>query len=153
FIGIDGLYETVFLFERGIALWAKIGKIIPVYNANPNSGITLTAAAGFLQHRIKISDPNHTLPYLSGDYTKGYDRLSNGPAIYQYVGYTHLDKRKLVNFTVGIEAMEAFTKNRRDWNFDQMKKDESRRLDILLGIKAGWILPFYGKAEERIYTF
>ncbi|MBA2422371.1 MAG: hypothetical protein H0V61_04025 [Chitinophagales bacterium] len=152
-IGIDGLYETVFLFERGIAFWGKFGKIIPVFNSNPNTGITLIAGAGFLQHRIKFSSPNHTLPYLSGDYLKGYDRLSNGFAVSQYIGYTHLDKRKLMNFTFGVEVIEAFTKSRRDWNMDQMKKDESKRFDMLLGIKVGWILPFYGRGEERIYTY
>ena len=152
-IGIDGYYETVFLFERGTAFWAKVGKIIPVVNSNPNSGLTLLAGAGFIQHRIKLSSPNSTLPNILNDYSKGYDRLSNGFALSQYVGFTHLDKRRLVNFNIGIEVMEGFTKSRRDWNFDQMQKDESKRLDILIGFKLAWILPFYGKGEERMYTF
>lgn len=152
-IGIDGYYETVFLFERGTAFWGKFGKIIPISHSNPNSGITLLAGAGFMQHRIKLSSPNKTLPYLLGDYAKGYDRLTNGFALSQFVGYMHLDKRKFVNFTFGLEAMEGFTKNRRDWNFDQMKKDEAQRFDLLLGVKLSWILPFYGSGEERVYTF
>lgn len=152
-VGIDGLYETVFLFERGTAFWGKFGKIIPVGKTNPNSGITLLAGAGFLQHRIKLTSPNKSLPNILNDYAKGYDRLTNGFALSQYVGYTHLDKRKLVNFSIGLEVMEGFTKNRRDWNFDQMVKDDSKRLDILAGLKLSWILPFYGSSEERIYTF
>ncbi|MEO6167968.1 MAG: hypothetical protein ABIO46_13520 [Chitinophagales bacterium] len=152
-IGTDGFYETVFLFERGTTFFGKFGKIIPVINSNPNSGLTLMAGAGFMQHRIKLSSPNETLPYVLDEYAKGYDRLTNGFALSQYVGFTHLDKRKLVNFTIGLEAIEGFTKSRRDWNFDQMKKDDTSRLDILVGIKIGWILPFYGSGEERVYTF
>lgn len=152
-IGIDGYLETVFLFERGMSFWGKFGKIIPVFNSNPNSGLTLMAGVGFLQHRIKLSDPDHTLPNISGEYQKGYDRLTNGASLSQYVGYTHLDKRKLINFNIGLELIEAFTQSRRDWNFDQMKVDDSKRLDLLFGIKAAWILPFYGKGEERLYIY
>ncbi len=152
-VGIDGYYETVFLFQRGTVFLGKFGKIIPVGKSNPNSGITLMAGAGFLQHRIKLSSPNHTLPYVMDDYAKGYDRLTNGLALSQYIGYTHLDKRRLVNFQIGLEATEGFTQNRRDWNFDQMKKDTEKRLEVMLGIKLSWILPFYGSGEERIYTF
>ena len=152
-IGVDGYFETVFLFERGTAFWAKFGKIIPVLNSNPNSGLTLMAGAGFLQHRIKLSSPNNTLPYILEDYAKGYDRLTNGFALSQYVGFTHLDKRRLINFNIGVEVYEGFTASRRDWNFDQMRKDDEKRLDILIGLKLAWILPFYGKGEERMYTF
>jgi hypothetical protein len=152
-IGVDGLYETVILSERGYAFWGKIGKIIPVFHSNPNSGITLIVGGGFLQHKIKLEDPDNTLPYVQGDYAKGYDRLTNGGAISQYVGYTHFDKRKLLNFSIGFEAMEAFTKNRRDFNFDQMGTDNSNRLDVLIGIKITFIVPFYGGQEERFYSY
>jgi hypothetical protein len=67
------------------------------------------------------------VPQVQGAYAKGYDRLTNGPAISQYIGWLHLDRKKLVNFNAGIEIIEAFTQNRRDFNFDQMKKDDSKR--------------------------
>ena len=151
--GIDGLYETVFVNERGYSFFGKFGKIIPVHHSNPNSGLTLIVGAGFLEHKIKLSDPNNSLPQVEGDYAKGYDRLTNGFAISQYIGYTNLDSRKLLNFNIGLEATEAFTKNRRDWNFDQMRKDDEKRLDVLLGIRIGFILPFYGSHEQKMYTF
>jgi hypothetical protein len=152
-IGVDGLFDAALLFERGFTLWGKFGKIFPAFNSNPNSGITAMIGAGFIQHKIKIDDVNNQLPYVSGDYAKGYDRLTNGLAISQYIGYTHLDKRKLLNFSIGLEAIEGFTQSRRDWNFDQMSADQSSRLDLLFGIKVAWILPFYGSNEERFYTY
>ena len=151
-IGTNGLAETVILFERGFSFSGKFGKLFPVFNSNPNSGLNVLIGAGFLQHKIKIEDPDKAVPYVDGAYSKGYDRLTNGVSISQYIGYLHLDRRKLINFNAGIELIEAFTQNRRDFNFDQMKKDNTKRLDMLLGLKFAFILPFYGKGENRFYT-
>lgn len=151
-IGTNGLAESVILFERGFSLWGKFGKLFPVFNSNPNSGLNVMIGAGFLQHKIKIEDPDKAVPYVDGVYAKGYDRLTNGFAISQYIGFLHLDRRRLKNFNTGIELTEAFTQNRRDINFDQMKKDDSMRLDMLLSFRFSWILPFYGKGEQRFYT-
>lgn len=151
-IGTNGFAESVILFERGYSVWGKFGKLFPVFHSNPNSGVNVIIGAGFLQHKIKIEDPDKAVPYVGGDYAKGYDRLTNGLSISQYIGFLNLDRRKLLNFNAGIELIEAFTQNRRDFNFAQMKKDDMKRLDILLGVKLSFILPFYGKSENRFYT-
>ncbi|MCY7408995.1 MAG: hypothetical protein LH473_01865 [Chitinophagales bacterium] len=151
-IGVNGLAESAYLYERGYTLFVKFGKLIPAFGSNPNSGINFNVGAGFMQHKIKIQDPDKVLPYVTGEYAKGYDRLTNGFALTQYIGYQNLDKRKRINFNAGIEFNEAFTQNRRDWNTDQMKKDDAKRFDMLIGLKFSWILPFYGKGESRIYT-
>lgn len=152
-IGTNGIAESVLLFERGYTFWGKFGKVIPVMKGNPNSGINLMAGAGFMEHKIKIEDPDAAVPYVTGDYAKGYDRLTNGLALYQYIGYLRLDKKKLLNFNAGVEIIEGFTQNRRDFNFDQMKRDDSKRLDILVGLKLAWVLPLYGKGEHRMYMY
>ena len=151
-IGTNGLAESVILFERGFSFWGKFGKLFPALNSGPNSGLNVMIGAGFLQHKIKIEDPDKAAPFVDGAYGKGYDRLTNGPAISQYIGFLHLDKRRLINFNAGIELMEAFTQNRRAFNFDQMQQDNTKRLDMLLSFKFNWILPFYGKGEQRFYT-
>jgi len=151
-IGTNGYAESVLLFERGMTFWGKFGKLFPVMKGNPNAGINVLLGAGFLQHKIKIEDPDNAVPYVTGDYSKGYDRLTNGFALTQYVGFLNLDKRKFLNFNAGIELIEGFTKNRRDYNFDQMKKDDASRIDILVGLKIAYILPFYGRGEQRFYT-
>ncbi|MEO5673464.1 MAG: hypothetical protein ABIQ74_02350 [Chitinophagales bacterium] len=152
FIGTNGIAESVILFERGFSFFGKAGKLFTVGGSNPNSGLNVMVGAGFLQHKIKIDDPDKAVPFVDGEYSKGYDRLTNGFAISQYAGYLHLDARRFLNFNAGIEIIEAFTQNRRDFNFDQMKKDDSERVDILLSFKLSWVLPFYGKGEQRFYT-
>ncbi len=151
-IGTNGIAEEVILFERGLSFFGKFGKLFPTFGSNPNSGINVLLGAGILQHKIKIEDPDKAVPFVDGAYSKGYDRLTNGAAISQYIGWMNLDKRRFINFNAGVEVIEAFTQNRRDYNFDSMKKDDSKRLDVLLGFKFSWILPFYGKGEQRFYT-
>jgi hypothetical protein len=152
-IGTNGLAESVILFERGYSFFGKFGKLFPVFHSNPNSGLNVMIGAGFIQHKIKIEDPGKVAPYVTGDFAKGYDRLTNGAAFSQYIGWMNLDRKKLINFNLGIEVVEAFTQNRRDYNFDQMKKDDSKRLDVLVGLKFSWILPLYGRSESRFYTY
>ena len=48
--------------------------------------------------------------------------------------------------------MEGFTQNRRDWNYTEMMKDDKQRLDLLFGLKVGWMLPLYGKHLEQFYS-
>lgn len=151
-IGTDGLYDGIILYERGYDVFLKGGKLLPAFHSNPNSGLMVQGGIGFLQHKIKVDDIFKELPYVGGEYAKGYDRLTNGLAISQSIGYLHLDPRRFLNYSVGIEATEAFTQNRRSWNFDQMRQDTSKRLDILIGLKINIYLPFYGRGEERIYT-
>lgn len=153
FTATDGSEGVIDLNERGYMLTAKVGKIIPAFGSNPNSGIMLLGGLGFIQHKIKIIDVFSDLPQFEGAYLKGYDKLSNGILLTQFIGYSHLDKRKLINFYAGLEVMEGFTQSRRDWNFTEMKKDDKQRFDLLFGLKAGWILPFYGKDFQQFYTY
>ena len=146
-IGEDGLPVIINLFERGFFIGGKLGKAIPVLGSNANSGLFFSITGGLLQHKIRIETRGGDVPQLNKEYKKGYDRLSNGFAVSEYIGFLHLDKKKLLNFHIGIECTQAFTKNRREWNFDTLQKDETQRLDLFFGIKIGWILPVYNKRK------
>jgi hypothetical protein len=151
-VGYGGYYGGVALFERGYSLAATVGKIIPAFGSNPNSGIHARVGVGFMQHKIKITDTEQSLYQLTPDYLKGYDRLSNGLMVSQYLGYMNIDPRHLLNFHVGVYAQQGFTQNRRSWNFDERRQDTDKRLDVLIGLRGTWMLPFFGKREERSYT-
>lgn len=151
-VGYGGYYGGVAFFERGYSLGATVGKIIPAFGSNPNSGVYARLGAGFIQHKIKITDTEQSLFQVTPDYAKGYDRLSNGLMLSQYIGYINIDPRHLLNFHVGVYAQEGFTQNRRSWNFDERRQDTDKRLDVLVGLRGTWMLPFFGKREERSYT-
>ena len=103
-----------------------------------------------LQHKIRIEG---AAPQLMGEYKKGYDRLSNGLALGEFIGYVHLGKNHFINFFAGFEIIEAFTKNRRSFNIDTIEKDDTKRLDILSGFKFGWIIPLYRRNADEFYYY
>jgi hypothetical protein len=152
-IGIDGYIADVRVFQRGYQVSAAIGKIFPVSKLNPNSGILVMGGPGFLQHKIRIETIGNTVPMLDGDYRKGYDRLSNGIEMREFIGFVSFGNRQLVNFYAGIELIQAFTENRRTHNFDDATLNGEKRTDLLFGIKAGWIIPLYKKKPKDFYFY
>ncbi|TVR78514.1 MAG: hypothetical protein EA412_08755 [Chitinophagaceae bacterium] len=147
-IGRDGLYVDYRLGQRGWTTSISLGKVIPAFGPNDNSGIWLKAGAGFLSHKIYIDLEDDEYPPLMGEYVKGYDRLSAGPALSQFIGYIFLGSDRLVNFYAGVELKQAWTYNLRKWNFDTNSQETDRRFDMLLGIKAGWFLPIYPRRAD-----
>jgi hypothetical protein len=150
-IGESGEYAKVYLYERGYHFSLKAGKLLNLLGPNKNSGILLTVGAGFLEHKIKIEVDKEDVPELSKEYKKGYDRLTNGLAITEGISFMHCGNKRLINFTVGFECTQAFTENRRDINFDQMKKDTTKRLDLLYGLKVSWFFLLYKHAATSFY--
>ncbi|MCH8903856.1 MAG: autotransporter outer membrane beta-barrel domain-containing protein [Bacteroidetes bacterium] len=143
----------VFLALAGFKLQGNIGYILPVFNHNPNSGLMLKFGAGLLQHKIKITVEDNNVVQLGRNYKKGYDRLSNGLAISETIGFFHLASNRRVNFSAGLELTQAWTKNRRSWNFDTMEKDNTLRHDYFYSIKLSWLLPIYIKKAENIMYY
>lgn len=152
-LGSDGLYADIRAYERGYYAMALVGKIFPFKGPNPNCGITVQLGAGFMQHKIRIEDKKNAVPSLQGEYLKGYDRLTNGAALKQFIGYTYIGNRRLVNFYFGVELIEGFTEGRRNYNFNTGISDRGKRFDMLSGLRVGWIMPFYNQAPEKFYTY
>ena len=151
-LGADNGYAEVFTRQRGLFLGANFGKLIP-FNSESRSGLRITAAAGLLAHYIRIQDEASSLPQIEGDYIKGYDRLTRGLAFRQFIGYQHVTENKRVNFYIGLEFTQAFTKSIREINFDTgLPTNKDSRFDGLIGLKAAWILPFFdGYVDEEIF--
>lgn len=147
----DGAVAKVLMLERGFTINASAGWLWPVVGPNPNSGILFKAGTGFLQHKVRIEANRSFVPQIQGEYVKGYDRLTNGFLLTEFIGYQYLSNKRLINFFAGIELMQGFTKNRRDYNYDMMGPDNSSRIDLLYGIRAGWILPIYQRPPREVY--
>jgi hypothetical protein len=152
-IQFNGMLAEMRFFQRGILSGFKAGKIFPAFGPNLNSGIMVLGGGGFLQHKIRIENPGNQTPQIHGDYKKGYDRLTNGFAASGFLGYMYLSNNRLYNFFAGIEFVHAWTQSRRDIDFDTMKKDETKRRDMLYGAKVGWIIPIYKKMPQRFYYY
>ncbi|MDX1478884.1 MAG: hypothetical protein R3301_14320 [Saprospiraceae bacterium] len=151
-IGNDRSPAIVLLRERGFFIGPYVGKTFKLSEQHPHSGIKISAGAGLLQHKIRVQDDTRSVSQLTGDYLKGYDRLTNGLAFYGFVGYQHLDPQGRINFLAGFDLTAGTTQSRRDFNFDQQRADTAKRKDSLLGIRIGWILPITtGQPPDQIF--
>lgn len=147
----NGQIATVLVQQRGYAVSLSAGRIIPVFGSNPNSGILIKVGGGFIQHKIRYEHQVNEISQLEGDYLKGYDRLTNGLMLSQFVGYHYMSNNRLSNFYVGFELMEGLTRGRRDINFDTGLRDEKDRFDMLYGLRLAWIIPIYKRAPQVYY--
>lgn len=149
----EGKIADVRLYERGFTVSGTIGRLIAFKRPNPNSGIAVNIGFGFMQHKIRIETIGNDVPQLSKEYKKGYDRLSNGFLLTESIGYMYLSNNRLANVYIGLDCMQGFTQNRRSYDYDLMKKDTHKRVDILFGARLAWILPLYKKAPQEFYTY
>lgn len=133
---------------RGFFLGASVSKLIPMIKNYKRSGLEVRFEGGYLQHWIRFNTTGGQIVGLSGDYIRGYDRMTSGVAFRQYIGYRHLARNRLFNFYGGFDFMQAFTRNRRGYNFDTQQADTSNRLDLLVGVRVGLTVPIYIYSAE-----
>lgn len=139
---------------RGAALKFSAGKIFNFNNSKPNNGLLVKLGAGFIMHKIIIDAGKDAVPQLSKEYLKGYDRLSQGLMLSQFIGLIKLERGKLVNLYGGIETTQGITKGVRPWDFYQGKKMDNLRFDFLIGIKVGWMIPvFTGESSSNEFYY
>ena len=146
----EGGFLEVIQREAGFFGGIKIGKIIPLFGKNPNSGIMIQAGVGLLQYKTFL-DGNDNIPAVDKHHMKGYDRLTNGLSINQFIGYMYFDERSRVNFYAGFEFYQAWTSNRRDYDYYTMSKIIDDRRDFLYSFKVGWLIPFSQRSPDKYY--
>ncbi|NQT78036.1 MAG: hypothetical protein HQ565_10000 [Bacteroidetes bacterium] len=150
-IGQGGEYAIFQYMQQGHMIWGQIGKIFPVFSPNPNSGILIKLGVGFVQHRMNVSVQENSALQLKDDYKLGYDRLTNGIGLNQFIGYVFLGDSRIWNFYAGFDFSQAWTKNRREMNFDTRAKDDTQHFDLFYGFKIGWVIPLYRRAPSGYY--
>lgn len=121
---------------------------------NKRAGIHLKTSPGYFFHRIRFQeDAVQEVPQIGPDYEAGYDRLTGGFAIHQFIGYQQLALDRRFNFYAGVDLTAGFTKSLRNFDFaTALPSSTEGRTDLILGLKAGLIIPFYfGEGKEIFY--
>ena len=132
---------------------ADFGKIIPV-NRWKNSGIWLRLGAGYFSHRLRLDDFGNQYPQLEGNYAKGYDRRSGGFVLNQFVGYQFVRKNRMLNFYIGLEFHEMWTKPNRNYVFYEGPTDDMKaKFSGMVGFKAGWNIPLYERKTTTTFYY
>lgn len=151
-IANDGNYAQVHYFERGYHVQLSVGKVVPLSKKNLNSGLIGIVGVGYLRHHIRIETPADWTPQASKSYLQGYDRLTAGFCISEFIGYQYMGKHRIINFFAGLDFTQGFTKSLR-YDFDLMSKNNKLRYDLLNGIRVGWILPVFKRPATGFYTY
>lgn len=138
-----GTYSDATLGQRGFFVGGTVGYLVPLLKKQQRSGLEFRISGGYWQHWVHIEVIGSEVFALSDAYLKGYDRMTSGFGMSQYIGYRHLDKGGLLNFFGGFEFMQGFTANRRGFNYDTGEADTAPKLDLLIGFKIGLAIPFY----------
>ena len=152
-INENGEYGKISTYERGYFFGGRVGYIFPFLGANPNSGPVFMLGGGLLQHKIRIENDGNNTPQILHDYKKGYDKMSYGFSATEFIGYMNFSKSQLLNFYVGVELYQGFTHTGRSYDFNLMRKDTQKRLDLLTSLKIGWIIPIYKRVPDKYYFF
>ncbi len=144
-----GQFQDMSVYERGHFIMLKAGKIIKRLGPNPSSGLVVKGGAGFWMHQVFYYIYGDVPAQLSGNYIKGYDRLSYGPALSESFGYIHFSNNHMINFSAELEFAQGFTQNVRAFNYDTRMKDNTHYLDLTIGLKVAWYFPIYKKARGK----
>ena len=148
----EGYPADLRLTERGWNFYGSFGYLFSKLGNNPNSGVFATIGAGWMQHKIKLYDANQKIAAVDKDLKKGYDRLSGGFGLTQFIGYKYISNNRLANCYFGFEFYEGFTKSLRGFNYDTGLVDNQKRFDMLMGFRFGWVLPLYKRTKDYYYN-
>lgn len=151
--GLNYTFADILTKHRGLSGQLYIGKMIPIKSKRARMGIKATLGVGFLQHKLFIQeDPESFMPQMDKNYKALLDHKTNGISLQQFIGFHYLANDRMANWYVGFDFIEAFTKNRRSFNYDLGIPTDLDRIDIATGFKIGWILPFYiNEKSENIW--
>jgi hypothetical protein len=147
----EGYPADLRLTERGWNIYGNVGYMISKLGNNPNSGVFFTVGGGWMQHKVNLYDANKKVAAVNGTLKKGYDRLSGGFGLTQFVGYKYISNNRLANCYFGFEFYEGFTQSLRGFNYDTGLEDTQKRFDMLMGFRFGWILPLYKRTKDFYY--
>lgn len=152
-VGINGNPGDVGLKERGYYIGLNTGKVFSLGNKENNlTGIRMQIGAGFMQHKIRVQDNFRSIVALSKENLKGYDRLTNGPAVHLALGFQYQNPLNNFHFHIMGDVYGASTKSRRDFDYLTGGYLDEQRTDLLVGLRVGYIVMVSrSRAADEIY--
>ena len=146
-----GTISTVLFLMRGMNVNGTVGYVFNQLGHNANSGVWVNVGVGFLGHKIRVETQEDQVINLEGEYLKGYDHLTTGVNTKQFVGYLFQHDKRFLNFYVGLEFVQGFTRNIRSYNFHTKGPESELQLDMINSVKFGWMIPIYKRQVQNFY--
>jgi hypothetical protein len=150
-ITTEGSLSEIRIYHRGYNIGFDVGKILPFWNVNGDSGPMILSSFGYTRHWIQLFDRDNLFPQLAGAYKQGYDRLAAGVYADALLGYYYTGKKKNINGYIGFNINIAKTQGQREWWYDVQTTGRDNRFDANIGAVLGWYIPIRQKKVEDIY--
>lgn len=147
----DGLNADMNRYYRGWSVMGQFGRLFPVGKPNMNSGFFILFGVGYIQHKIRTEIRQNNVWQLQKPYNKGYDRLSGGFNLSQFVGYQYINNRKTLTFFLGVEMNEGLVKSYRKFNYDTQRPDTDWFYTSSFAVKGGWMFNVYHRKQTKEY--
>ena len=122
----EGQVALITLSGKGGWFTLEAGKLFPLANSNPNSGILIMLGGGSVHHRVHFENTENRITQLEEPYVSGYDRL-----------------------TWGVEIWQARTWPQRPMNFDTLVADDGPRFDAMASLQFGWVFHIYKRTNPE----
>ena len=158
-ISTMGMDANVTCYNRYISVQGSAAKIIPLSpDKNPNSGLLLKLAGGYLRGQTIFMINNENAPQIDGDYALLYDHQRHGVLLSEGFGYWFMSNyANLVNFSITLEVSQSWTTSTRDYMIDDYAglhgKDGSKYFDLIYSLKLCWMFPLRGKTPREYYYY
>lgn len=133
--------------QRGFSVGLHAGKFIPLFENFGTHGIRVRVGLNVLTHYIVFNNETASTNQLLGDYARGYDRLSRGFGIEEFIGYQYVSTKNSVRIFIGFNGIQARTRNLRPVNFDTRMRDNIVRTDILSGLRVGMAISLFENSD------
>jgi len=152
-IGQQKNQAIVSLRQRAFLNGIHVGKFINISNSSFSHGPRISLGSSVLSHYIIFNDESATVNQLLGQYGSGYDRLTRGLTLEQFIGYQYKNDNGGVNVFGGFQFVQGFTQNVRPVDFDTRIRDDRNRIDLLFGVRLGVYIRLFefGTAEQVYY--
>ena len=118
-----------------------------------DSGFFVQGGLGYLFNRVRCEFGSYASPppALAGDYLYGYDRMRGGFAWSSEIGYLFMSNSRILNFSLSLEFVQAYTQPMREWDFHLMEKDTKSYIDQYIGVRAAIYIPTYRRKPAEFY--
>lgn len=126
-------------------------KILPLWQANKNSGLIIGAGVGMAWHWLALQNVTNDVPHLNPPYSKGYDQMRQGLLLQESIGYHYMSQNRRVNFSLSLEFSQLFTASVRQYHYATGTRAPVAEQSQLYGLKVSWYIPIYRGAPTQEY--
>lgn len=146
-------FARITLKQRMYNVGIHVGKFINISKSEFQHGFIVNFGVGLLTHYIIFNDESASTVQLLGKYGRGYDRLTRGYNLSQFIGYKYKNRDGRLNVFAGFQFIEASTKSLRPIDFDTGMYGGSGRLDALMGFRIGATFILWNRGDEKREIF